>query len=255
MVQDYWEQRFSNGVSLSTVGWLGLGEAFNSWMYRVRKRIFHKRVRPYVSEKSHVLDIGSGTGFYLDCWRELGVRSIAGSDFTEQVRASLAQRFDVPILRFDVGGNDIPRDRRYDAVSAMDVLFHIVDDDAYARSFVNIASVLVPGGVFIFTENFLHTGPIRAAHQVSRSLDEITEHVRRAGFDIIERVPAFVLMNTPIDSGSPALHRYWSVLQRFARIHPAVANVAGALLYFPELLLTDVVREGPSTELMICRRR
>ncbi len=55
----------------------------------------------------------------------------------------------------------------------MDVLFHIVDDEGYARAIRNLAALLAPGGLLVLTENFLHRDTGRARHEVDRSLEEI----------------------------------------------------------------------------------
>ncbi len=99
----------------------------------------------------------------------------------------------------------------------MDMLFHITDDDAYGRAFANLARMLRPGGLLVFTENFVH-GPRRAgAHQVSRPLAEIEALVRAAGLEPLWRRPAFVLMNGPVDSDSRLLRGAWGVLTRIPR--------------------------------------
>ena len=64
-------------------------------------------------------------------------------------------------MRADIGGppDQIARGASFDAVSAFDVLFHIVDDAAYGRAFQNIASLLKPGGWFLWSDNFLKANP------------------------------------------------------------------------------------------------
>jgi SAM-dependent methyltransferase len=252
-VRDYWEQRFARGVSLGTVGWLGLGESFNTWMYRVRASTFRRLMRRFAPHPSRVLDIGSGTGFYLDRWGEIGAKSITASDLTAAATTLLTRRGDVNVVQLDIGDDNIPLHDRFDAISAMDVLFHIVDDERYNRAIQNVASLLNPGGLFVFTDNFLHKSEARTVHQTSRRLSAIMSTLGSAGFTVLERRPAFVLMNTPIDSGSRALQIYWSLLQRVARSNDLAANTAGALLYFPELLLTTALHEGPSTEIAVCK--
>ena len=59
-------------------------------------------------------------------------------------------------------------------ISAMDVLFHIVDDDGYAQAIHNLARMLAPGGLLVFTENLLHGRTDRAEHQTSRSLEAVS---------------------------------------------------------------------------------
>jgi hypothetical protein len=142
----------------------------------------------------------------------------------------------------------------FDAVSAFDVFFHIVAEAAYARAWRNVASLLGPGGLFLFTENFLRNEPERQQHLVSRTLCEIERHAYDAGFEILSRRPVFVLMNRPIDSSSPSLSWWWRNLERVVS-HEWAGSVMGAALYPIDVLLASLLRQGPSTELMICRKR
>jgi SAM-dependent methyltransferase len=201
-----------------------------------------------------VLDIGSGTGFWIGQWQRLGVRSVAGSDFTTESVARLRERWGgAAIHHFDITSTEVTVPGQFDGVSAFDVLFHIVDDDAYARAWRNVAALLRPGGLFALTENFLRHGPERQAHLVSRTLSDITRCARAAGLEIVDRRPVFVLMNRPVDSTSPSLHRWWRGLERVAS-REWVGSVVAASLWPLEVLLASLLREGPSTELMICRK-
>jgi hypothetical protein len=78
----YWENRLAGEFELGDVGFLGLGEAWNQWAYAVRRRIFRRHVRRLRRDWSsaRVLDIGSGTGFYVKNWLDLGVRELTASD-------------------------------------------------------------------------------------------------------------------------------------------------------------------------------
>src|ERR1039458_1341647 len=91
----YWEQRLTDAYTLGSVGWIGLGESFNRWMYAVRKRVFSRVARESIDDLSdmRVLDVGSGTGFYLNAWRELGVRDLSGSDLTSTAVTGLRTAF------------------------------------------------------------------------------------------------------------------------------------------------------------------
>ena len=92
--RSYWEGRLSDAYSLDGVGWRGLGEPFNRWMYRVRRRLFLRRMRPLVKGRApDVLDVGSGTGFYVERWLELGAGSVTGSDITSTAVERLSARF------------------------------------------------------------------------------------------------------------------------------------------------------------------
>ena len=254
----YWEERLGAHYTQGGVGYLGLAEAYNEWMYRVRRQVFLAEVRRLLPQAAgeRVLDLGSGTGFYVERWHELGVARITGSDLTDVAVANLAARhIGDRFVRFDIGDEGHPfGDERFTTISVMDVLYHVVDDRRFARAFTNAHALLEPGGHLVLSENFLHGGAVRIPHQASRTLSQIERVARDAGFEILRRRPIFVLMNAPIDSTSRLHHAWWRLVMRLASRDDWVAAGLGALLYPIELALVSRRREGPSTELMICRR-
>jgi 2-polyprenyl-3-methyl-5-hydroxy-6-metoxy-1,4-benzoquinol methylase len=258
-VRDYWERRLGEHDGLGGVGWLGLGESFNRWMYAVRRRVFVRAVREVAGpvDGRRVLDVGSGTGFYLDLWRRLGVRSLTGSDLTEVAVERLRARLGgVEVVRLDVTAEDLPLpDGSFDVVSAMDVLFHVVDEDAYRRALRNVARLLAPGGLFFVSENLVSERSAHAVHQTSRSRADVERLLGDAGLEPVDLRPMFYLMNTPVDTSSPALRLWWRGLSRAAAVHDRAGWALGAAVYPVELALTRAGRRGPSTKLIACRRR
>jgi hypothetical protein len=102
----YWETRLANTFALQGVGYRNLGQGYNEWLYRVRRNIFLRAVKsmPLNWSEAHVLDVGSGTGFYVQLWQEIGVVSITGSDLTDVSVAHLQQDFPgKEFLRLDIG--------------------------------------------------------------------------------------------------------------------------------------------------------
>lgn len=254
----YWEDRLTEQYTLEGVGWASLGEPLNRWMYRVRRHVFLREMRALFASPADlkVLDIGSGTGFYVDCWHELGVPRVTGSDLTQVAVGNLRRRFpDDEFEQFDAGSHESPfGERRFDAIGAFDVLFHIVDDERFLQALRNIHELLVPGGVFALSDNFVHGETMRGRHQASRPLAEIEQALAQCGFAVERRRPVFVLLNTPVDSHSRFLHGWWKGLSIAASRSHALGGVLGAAAYPVEVAVTSRLREGPSTELMICRR-
>jgi SAM-dependent methyltransferase len=252
----YWSERLAKNYTLGGVGWLGLGEEFNRWMYAVRRRVFRRAIHGRMrAADARVLDVGSGTGFYIELWQEFGVTDVAGSDLTGVAVERLQARF--PGLRFerlDITAQHVDFTSRYDAVSAMDMLYHIVDDDGYRRAIRNLAELLIPGGLLLLTENLVHGETQRAEHQASRGLGEVERLLRSAGLEIESRRPVFVLMNTPVDSESMLLRHTWTAVNLLVRRGPRWGFVVGALLYSIDVVLTRLVSEGPSTEIVVCRK-
>jgi SAM-dependent methyltransferase len=255
----YWEERLEGTYSLGGVGWLGLGEPFNRWMYRVRRRVFARTVRKAASDlrNARVLDVGSGTGFYVERWHELGVRDVSGIDLTDVAVQNLSGRFPGDrFVRADIteGTGDLPAEG-FDAISIMDVLFHVVDDDRYERAIANLHSLLRPGGTLILTENLIHGDWHRGAHQVSRDADWILGLLDRSGFEVILRRPLFVLLNTPVDTRSRLLKRWWWLVMNITARARWLGGPLGAAVYPFETALTAILREGPTTEIVAARKR
>jgi 2-polyprenyl-3-methyl-5-hydroxy-6-metoxy-1,4-benzoquinol methylase len=158
----YWDLRLDKHWSLRGVGMLRLGHSWNRWQYRVRRVVFRHIVRSLDVDLStaKVLDIGSGVGFYINLWRQAGAANVTGVDIADSAVRRLSEC--LPGIRFerlDISGDVGHLGGNYDAVSAMDVLFHIVNDDLYERAFANVYNLLRPGGWFIFSEHLPCTVP------------------------------------------------------------------------------------------------
>ncbi len=254
----YWEDRHAAAESLDTVGWTGLGRSFNGWMYAVRRRVFARVVSAHVPirDDTRVLDIGSGTGFYLKLWTELGAPRVEGSDLSPTAVARLRAAYpDVPIHQLDIGAlRPGVSPAGYDGVSAMDVLFHILDEDDYRRAIGNLAGLLAPDGHLVLSENLLADGVHRGPAQVSRSESEIVTLLREAGLEPVVQAPMFVLLNGPVDSHSRWLARWWTLVSKIASRNEALGWIVGALLMPIELAAVRFVRRGPSTKIVVCRR-
>jgi SAM-dependent methyltransferase len=253
----YWEDRLGRMGGEEAVGYAGLGPGLNAWMSRVRAAVFRREVSREPRPSPTALDVGSGTGVYVERWRRLGATAITGSDIAEvAVQRLRRQHPDAEFVRFTLG-EDVPPElagRTFGAISAMDVLFHVLDDAAYRTALATLHALLEPGGLLVLTENFLHGPEQRSAHQRSRTLTEIERAVREAGLEILRRRPLFFLMNAPPDSRS-RLHRlWWRGLAGVASRSPRLGGWLGAALYLPERALVARLREGPSTEIMVCRR-
>ncbi len=256
---EYWETRLEKNFNLHGVGYQSLGVRYNQWMYRVRRKIVEKKIRSYISDfsRQNVLDVGSGTGFYIQLWRDLGLRNIVGCDITRVAVDKLQKAFpDLKFIQMDIGETIAPlKNQRFDFISAFDVLFHIVDDARFTRAIENIHSLLNPGGFFMWSDNFIHQSSITIPHQVSRPLQYSESILRQLDFEIIDRAPMFYLMNAPVDTQSILVKRLWQYYAQILSLSEFLGGLAGAFLYPFELLLTSLCKESPSTEIMICKKR
>ncbi|MFN2601756.1 MAG: class I SAM-dependent methyltransferase [Gemmatimonadaceae bacterium] len=254
----YWENRLRASYDERGVGDIGMSRAYNSYLYSIRRRVFRRCVSrlPVNPSTSRVLDIGSGTGVYVDEWRRWGAAKVTGVDITptavERLRVAFPQ---FKFIQSDIGEASQPTEisSGYDVVSAFDVLFHIVDDVQYHQALQNIFNALSPRGWFLYSENLVpHES--RLTHYVSRSEKTIMDSLRQNGFEVISRAPVFVLMNDPVRTRMRVMRRWYSLLHRVAGAGEVIGGLLGAALYPIELAATRIVKHGPGTEILVCRR-
>ena len=258
----YWERRLGQDYSLQGVGYYRLGRRYNDWMYWLRKKIFSRlldELEVYSWQDKSVLDIGCGTGFYTQLWSDRGIKELVGIDITDVAVMQLRQKFSKFIFKqLDVGDElavDSLQHRQFDFISAMDVLFHIVDDKAYKNALNNISRLLHPNGLFIWSDNFVHSAIDRIEHQVSRTLDDITRLLESAGLEVVKRTPMFFIMNYPADVKYKFLQLLWKISITPALVSETAGGVIGSVYAYIDLILTKLKKESPSTEIMICRKK
>jgi Methyltransferase domain len=110
----------------AAVGFGRLGVGFNSWMYRVRRRILRRA--GLSAEGATIFDVGAGTGLYVREWLKLGVSSVNGNDLSAAAVDGLQDEFPTAeFVREDIAeAHRATSGWQYDLVSAFDVLFHII---------------------------------------------------------------------------------------------------------------------------------
>jgi SAM-dependent methyltransferase len=147
----YWDDRHRSLGDLRSGGHIGLSEAANEIFYRVRLGKLLELIGNLnaPSEPMFVLDAGCGKGRFA---RELAacgfcVDGIDASDAAISAsRAAGGGRFQVSTL---VAWRS---PTLYDVVMSIDVLFHILDEDEWASSVRNLASLTRLGGQLIVTD-------------------------------------------------------------------------------------------------------
>ena len=148
-------------------------------------------------------------------------RTSRGPDLTGVAVERLRYLFpEVPFEQLDISGDRPELGGPYDAISAIDVLFHIVDDEGYARAFRNLADVVDPWRAPGFHREPAARRDTARRYQTSRSLDEVEGPLRDAGLEVELRRPMFVLMNTPVDSDSAFLRRTWTAVNLLVQRGP-----------------------------------
>jgi SAM-dependent methyltransferase len=251
----YWDNRLSENFNLIGVGDISLTMSYNKWSYKVTEFILNKLFKKYITKSTvSALDIGSGTGFVVGILERFD-KNITGIDISETAIKNLCQNYpNHKFYEIDAGSELLPfKENEFQLVTASSVLYHLTQDEALNNLLTNVHRVLSPDGFFIFSDNFIHNNNYNITHQVCRSLFSYEELLMQNGFEIVSRVPNYVLFNDPVDSRNKFYPRIWNLLTSFSKKWPWFDLIIWPCLYPIELILTSVLKESPAQEIMVCK--
>jgi SAM-dependent methyltransferase len=194
---EYWEDRLRKHPDLRGTGHVSYSESYNAWLYRGKRRALHKALR-HLPARSRVLDVGSGVGWVVDQLRQAGHRA-DGCDIAPTAVAALTQRFpDATFFLATIGGDPLPvEDASYDAVTFLDVAYHIVDEAAWERAVADVARVLRPGGHLVVIDQLGAEDQAPAAHVRFRSRDHWARVSSAHGLSVVEVLPTYRYLSRP----------------------------------------------------------
>jgi SAM-dependent methyltransferase len=262
----YWTELHDRGFDESTVGYPGIARSLNAGMYRAFLRAAGRTIDAagLRARDARVLDVGSGTGIWIDFWERRGASEICGADLAQSSVDRLAVRW--PHHRFvqvDIGdaAADLPGDN--DIVSAMSILLHIVDDARFERAIANLGGALRAGGALITIEPaVVHRwwgppfGP--EANSKARPIRAYREALARAGLELELVRPATVLLANVVDTRSELtfrlLERYWWLLTQGVGPRERAGTLAAAALEPVDAAATILARTGPSAKVLLARK-
>jgi SAM-dependent methyltransferase len=262
---DYWGA-LHRTADLRAVGYPTLPLVFNQYSYANTAlavlRSLH--VAGVTIRGRRVLDVGSGTGFWIDLWQREGAEAVAGADLVPEAVDRLRARFpDVQVTAANIAEQAPFPGQTFDVVTIMSVLHHVVDDEAFRRALVHLASQLGPGGRLVVLDPLVLRGrwmPKRAesAHNVTRTRAEWEAALAEAKLRILQVSPTGLFLSDPVDAGSQLAfrlhHLLWrgftGMLQNRDRLADVVVPPIAAL----DRVLVPRLRVGPSTKMLVLRR-
>ena len=106
-----------------------------------------------------VLDIGSGTGHWIDFYRDVFFAAhVTGIEIVDDMAKFLGAKYNgqdnVDIINTDISADGFTLPAPYDVVNAIGVMFHIVDDDKWLAALKNLAAATKPGGLLVMGGDF-----------------------------------------------------------------------------------------------------
>ena len=266
----YWEALIAEKGGLEAVGHAGMG-AYNSVAYRVRLRALKKMLEEHSNNlaASRVFEAGFGVGFYTGWFEKQGVRALTGLDISstavEQARRLFPQ---YEFMQGDLAGSAWDFGRNYDLVTAIDVLYHIVDDEKWELVLKRLCSLVASQGKLVITDKFPKGSPRQdCVHVRRRPLRSYEPVLNGEGFEVVRVSPIFVFMDGPITTGVKSTLGFVSaiqwriiqgVLRRISR-WPKIRDIVGAgtawIQYPLELAALSLIGRSPNLEMLLAEKR
>lgn len=155
------------------------------WWYVARRRILARLIRTEINppKDARILEVGCGTGHNFGMLGAFG--SIDAIEIDDGARDLAEGRLGKPILTAPLPGLDGVEDGAYDIVALLDVLEHIVEDEA---SLASIRKKLKTGGKILLTvpaNPWMWSAHDTAHHHHRRyTLDSLRSVATKAGLKV-----------------------------------------------------------------------
>lgn len=255
--RSYWESRLNAKFDLTGVGFRRKSVAFNRWVYRVRTELMDGLLESnnWPPQGKDVLDIGCGTGYFIDYWLSRKAGSVTGIDIAEISIARLKEQFPQATFRLaDLSDPDFHLDGTFDYITIFDVLFHIVDDPRFENAVANLARCCKPGSKVFITDLFGKKTFAGVRHCRNRSLDVYLSAFSKQGFKLISKTPLFFTLLPPSGFSNAAL-RWGGILLwegvTFLTRWSFFGNIIGGFLYGTDSILRKIFNRGPGGYLAV----
>lgn len=199
----YWQSRVRGDIDLGVVGHRALGLAYNKHIYRRRVEVLTKVVDAtgLNPAQSSILDIGCGSGFYVDFWHSLGVRELCAVDVSMDSITALQKKYvNDCFIQADMCAAVPPRlvDKKFSVITLFDVLYHIDDDKKVAALLRTVSTLLDANGFVLIFDMLCQQDYMLRSHVKFRARSSFLSLLREAGLTIEKAEPLFVLLEPPI---------------------------------------------------------
>ena len=265
VASSYWDEIYAAAYDESAVGYPELARSLNRARYDVERRNVLRAINAVQRPRPRrVLDVGSGTGIWIEFWRQRGASEIVGVDLAKAAVDRLSTRY--PEYRFeqrDVGEPKASLPVEMDVVSAMSVLLHITDEARFENAMRNLMGSVTTDGILVLVEPLIvHRwwgepfGP--HSNSLARPLATYRRVLGEGGFEIADLRPSTWLLSNGIDTRRQLSFRlladYWYWLSRLVGRRERVGTAVGSVLRPLDLALTRLTPNGPSAKVLVARR-
>lgn len=225
----YWNRRLTDDPSLTGVGTRPFGATYQRYLYKLKEHAIKRVLRQHRINLSgaDVLNVGCGIGYFEPFFAQMNAKRIVGID----VARSSIERLRETQPQFEYATVDISRplatplsEQRFDCVTAIDVLYHIIDDHRFALAMENVCRLCCKNGVILFTESPLASTTDQSQHVRHRDPQSIDKTLSQYGFRVAHRTP---------------MYHFFDRQSKWAYRLARYPNVSFPLLYAADRLLAE----------------
>jgi SAM-dependent methyltransferase len=195
--QSYWETRLKSRPNLRGTGHRQFSTEYNEAMYRVaseRLKSALDLVHVDLTGK-RVLDVGPGLGYFVQRYIDWGAAHVTGLDITQISVQILSRAFPQhTFVQGDISSEILPLVGGYDVVSAIHVIYHIIDDCKFEKAIENMCMYVSQGGHLILVDSYRGSLLPTARHTRLRNLNDYISILNQYGFSILDIRPMYYVM-------------------------------------------------------------
>lgn len=200
--KDYWNQRLTRKFDIEGVGYIGLGEIYNQFLYQNRIDILKGVLSQIFTEINNlrVLELGPGIGIFTELFWSEGVQRYEAVDIAEKSVCELQKGY--PDYCFSQGNICEARYYKdnYDLIFAADVLLHLTDENQFQQTIKNISEHLSDNGICILLDPIsIINAQSLSPHVVIRDKEYVENILLKNELELIEMLPVAYFMNYPFD--------------------------------------------------------
>jgi 2-polyprenyl-3-methyl-5-hydroxy-6-metoxy-1,4-benzoquinol methylase len=249
----YWYDRLKQNFNLAGVGYLTLGQIYNKWQYRLRGKTV-ENLLINIPRNIKILDIGSGTGFYLSLFKKLGFTNVTGLDITsisvENLKSSFPDYkiFEIDFSAIHLDGLDT---EGYDLITIFDVMFHVTEDSLFFNAIKNLSKFLKKDGIALISDYFPTQDKKIREHVFIRSEQNYLDKIKKSGLILKNKIPLFYLMNEPSGTDNKLLWLVWKINSKILSILPILGYLFGPIFFAVDSILNKIFKNNPSTKIWV----
>ena len=150
-----------------------------------------------------ILEAAAGVGSYGPVWRRLGVERWLGFDLcesaVEQCRKAYPNgEFTIEDLTTPDWADPAITSEDFDLVTAIDVLYHLVDDRSFDTALQKLSSRVRTGGGYLLVSDVFVTADRQIAPHVRRRSLAAYERILGERMSLVDREPVFSVLGDPV---------------------------------------------------------